>query len=230
VELDANMKCPHCLESIHAAWHGGALAWNNGQDMSDREGEWQYRFTTCPACGNATIMLLIGTTNPVSGRFDVNKRYQVWPKGTARAALSGEVPEDFAADYREACLVFTDSPKASAALSRRCLQHLLRGKAGMKPADLNKEIHELLASKALPSDLAGAVDAIRAIGNFAAHPMKSTNTGEIVAVEAGEAELLLDVLESLFDFYFVRPAQLAAKLDAVNKKLADAGKPPLKTP
>ena len=68
----------------------------------------------------------------------------------------------------------------------------------------------------------------RNIGNFAAHPIKSTNSGEIVEVELGEAEWTLDVLEGLFDFYFVQPAQIQAKKEALNKKLAEAGKPPLK--
>jgi hypothetical protein len=41
-------------------------------------------------------------------------------------------------------------------------------------------------------------------------------------VEPGEAEWTLDVLEILFDFYFVQPARLKAKRDALNKKLAEA--------
>jgi hypothetical protein len=53
-------------------------------------------------------------------------------------------------------------------------------------------------------------------------------TREIVPVEPGEAEWNLDVLESLFDFYFVAPARTKARRDALNKKLADAGKKPLK--
>jgi len=87
-----------------------------------------------------------------------------------------------------------------------------------------------MVSKTLPSDLAEDLDAIRAIGNFAAHPIKSKNTGQIVDVEPGEAEHLLTVLEELFDFYFVRTAERAAKRAEINKKLADAGKPPLKAP
>jgi hypothetical protein len=151
---------------------------------------------------------------------------QVWPRGIARAPLSKDVPEKYAADYREACNVLADSPKASAALSRRCLQRILREVAGVKASDLSKEIDAVCPS--LPSAIAEAVDAIRVIGNFAAHPVKSTNTGEIVDVEPGEAEWSLDVLESLFDFYFVQPAKLAAKKDAMNKKLTDAGKSPMK--
>jgi uncharacterized protein Smg (DUF494 family) len=47
-------------------------------------------------------------------------------------------------------------------------------------------------------------------------------------VETGEAEWNLDVLESLFDFYFVQPANLKKKKDALNLKLKEAGKPPMK--
>jgi len=46
-------------------------------------------------------------------------------------------------------------------------------------------------------------------------------------VEAGEAEWNLDTLEGLFDFYFVQPAVLQAKKEALNKKLSGAGKPTL---
>jgi hypothetical protein len=82
----------------------------------------------------------------------------------------------------------------------------------------------------LPQYLATDIDAVRHIGNFAAHPIKSTSSGEIVDVEPGEAEWQLDVLEGLFDFYFIGPAEPKKKRDALEKKLADAGKPPLKKP
>lgn len=85
-----------------------------------------------------------------------------------------------------------------------------------------------MASNQLPSWLAENVDAVRIVGNFAAHPAKDTNTGEIVDVELGEAEWLLDVLEGLFDFYFVQPAIAKAKRDALNAKLKAAGKPEMK--
>jgi len=133
-----------------------------------------------------------------------------------------------AEDYGEACLVLRDSPKASAALSRRCLQAVLREKAGIKSGSLASEIEALLDSRSLPLHLADAVDAVRNIGNFAAHPIKSKSTGEIVPVELGEAEWTLDVLEGLFDHYFVQPAKLKEKRLALDEKLKDAGKPVLK--
>lgn len=121
-----------------------------------------------------------------------------------------------------------DSANASAALSRRCLQALIREQFGIQKSSLSGEIDELLNSGKLPSYIADAVDAIRNIGNFSAHPLKSTNSGEVIDVEPGEAEWCLDVLESLFDFCFVQPAVHMEKRAGLDRKLVDAGKPPMK--
>lgn len=157
-------------------------------------------------------------------------RSLVHPKAISRADAPANLPDKYKGDYSEACLVLADSPKASAALSRRCVQNLLREEAKTNKKDLADQIQEVLDSGKLPGYLAENIDAIRNIGNFAAHPIKSTNTGEIVDVEPGEAEWLLDVLEELFDFYVVQPAKAKAKRDALNQKLSDVKKPPLKQP
>ena len=211
------MKCPHCLESHHPQKSIHRLG-------SDITSSWIVEWQTCPACGKYIISL-----DEYNAAWTVEKRaFFVYPKTISRTPLSTDVPDVFAQDYKEACLVFVDSPKASAALSRRCLQHLLREKAGVKKSDLSTEIDEVLQMKQLPTHLAEDVDAIRHLGNFAAHPIKSTNTGEVVDVEPGEAEWLLGLLEGLFDFYFVQPAISKRKRDALNAKLKDAGKPPMK--
>lgn len=125
-------------------------------------------------------------------------------------------------------MILADSPKASAALSRRSLQHILREKAGVKKSDLANEIQEVLDNNRVPSYIADSIDAIRNIGNFAAHPLKSKSTGEIVPVETGEADWTLDVIELLYDFYFVQPEKIRLKRAALNMKLVDAGKPNMK--
>jgi hypothetical protein len=107
---------------------------------------------------------------------------------------------------------------------------VLRDEAGTTKRDLDGQIDEVLATHTLPSDLAEDVDAIRHIGNFAAHTQKSTVTGMVLPVEPGEAEWSLRILEGLLDFYFVRPAKAKARRDALNVKLAEAGKPLLKVP
>jgi hypothetical protein len=222
------MKCPHCLVDFHAeqAYWSVSLA-------NDSEGGWLLSRLMCPACKRFVMYLENGSVAGVQGNQGVKlatviRRMLVWPKGASRAPIPGEVPLGIVEDYKEACLVLSDSPKASAALSRRCLQNLLRSAAGVKPGELSSEIQQVLDSGKLPAAIADNIDAIRNIGNFAAHPNKSRSTGEVLPVELGEAEWNLDVLESLFDFYFVQPARAKAKRDALNKKLADAGKPPLK--
>lgn len=152
----------------------------------------------------------------------------VRPKGTSRPPCPPEVLQNLATDYGEACIVLADSAKAAAALGRRCLQNLLRSAGNVKPGNLADEIQQVLDSGKLPSDLQESIDAVRNIGNFAAHPLKSQQSGLILDVELGEAEWTLDVLEELFDFYFVRPAMIQKKKAQLNQKLTDAGKPPMK--
>lgn len=209
------MKCPHCLQGIH-------FTGEYVEVTRDKENVWTVLSGICPECSKAIIFLrarAISTGNIRSSSL-------IHPKALGRAPVPSEVPAEFADDYTEACLVLADSPKASAALSRRCLQRLLRAKGGVKPQDLSAEIDEVMPK--LPSHLAEAVDGIRTIGNFAAHPLKSKNAGEILDVEAGEAEWLLDVLEQLFALYFVQPAVLAKKRAELDKKLQDSEKPPRK--
>jgi hypothetical protein len=151
----------------------------------------------------------------------------VYPQTTGRQRAEPEVPAHIAEDYHEACAVLKHSPKASAALSRRCLQAVLR-ENGFAQKDLAPAIQAALDSKTLSSAIADNLDAIRNIGNFAAHPMKDSNTGQILPVEPHEAGWNLDVLEELFDFYYVQPEKAKRRRAALDAKLAAAGKPPMK--
>ena len=220
------MKCPHCLTGIHESLT--TIGSENLPQISRVDGAVIVPprnigafHQVCPECKGIIVKLKISAGNVTIADFTA------YPKSTTRP-IQPEVIDPYRTDFQEAALVLVDSPKASAALSRRCLQMILRDCAKVKPADLSKEIDEILTRGTLPTYLADAIDGIRNIGNFAAHPMKSTNTGEIVAVEAGEAEWLLDVLEGMFDFYFVQPATLKKKREALNAKLADVKKPPMK--
>jgi hypothetical protein len=109
-----------------------------------------------------------------------------------------DIPDDYIIDYVEAYAVLTDSPNASAALSRRLLQKLLRDKDSVKQGDLFDEIEQVINSRQLPRYLIDSIHNIRNIGNFAAHP-HSTPGGEIIDVEPLEAEANMEVLELLFD-------------------------------
>lgn len=141
------------------------------------------------------------------------------------------MPKPIAADYIEACNVLPISAKASAALSRRCLQNMLHA-ANYRDRDLAREIDLLLNEpdprKALPHRLRETVDAIRNFGNFSAHPIDDKTTLQVIDVEPHEAEWCLEVIEELFEHFYVGPAMAAAKKVALDAKLAAGGKPPSK--
>lgn len=214
------MKCPSCAVEIHEGFVAYGVGTLTKRDRTNYS--LQVAVMACPACDTPIVKLLQDGPEKIDYGM-------VFPRHSVRPLAALEVPDELAKDFNEAGVVLVDSPKASAALSRRCLQALLRFQ-GFEQRDLVKAIEAVLERGGLPSWLAESLDAVRNIGNFAAHPVKNTNSGEIVEVEEHEAEWNLDVLEGLFDFYYVQPARNAARKVALNAKLAAAGKPLLKSP
>ncbi len=212
------MECPHCHTSYHPDTKYISLQLGNPTYEGYCAQDLLYEF--CPACKK----VILHFTEMKAGAYET--RHLVYPFQVSPPTVPAEVPAQLANDYLEAYQVVPFSPKASAALSRRCLQHLLRDVAKTKKRDLIEQIDEVLPT--LPSHLARLIDSVRVVGNFAAHPMKSTHTGVIIDVEPGEAELLLRVLWEAFDFYLVKPAVARRTRDAINQKLGAAGKPPMK--
>ncbi len=223
------IKCPNCQTTVRLEAPSGS-DWN-GEALTAASPKYRVISThsQCPECLKFVIAIKEFAVNPVTGGgATLLHSCTVWPVVTGREPVAPEVPPHVAQDYDEAAQVLAISAKASAALSRRCLQVVLREAAGTKSKDLADQIQEVMPT--LPTRIAENLDAVRNIGNFAAHPIKSQATGTIVDVELGEAEWNLDVLDGLFDHYYVRPEVERRKRDALNKKLSDAGKPPLRTP
>jgi hypothetical protein len=152
---------------------------------------------------------------------------QVHPIGSNRGPVPPEVPEPIAADYVEACLVLPLSAKASAALSRRCLQAMLNAN-GYKSNNLAEQVDRLLKAKVLPSYVHRTVDVIRNFGNFSAHPINDITSLQVIDVDPQEAEWCLGILEDLFDHFYVAPATADERKAELDAKLKAAGKPPSK--
>jgi hypothetical protein len=199
---------------------------------SERSGELvTVEYFNCPFCAEltATLTQTVRSIPPYSGAGEPiwSVKRTILPVNRGRRALPAGVPEAIAQEYREASAVLEISPRASAAMSRRCLQSLL-GDAGGATADrLDKAIDQVIAASVLPRHLAEELDAVREIGNFAAHPMKSLATGAVLDVEPGEAEWNLEVLEHLFDFFFVELPGRKVRRHALEEKLKEAGRKPL---
>ena len=59
---------------------------------------------------------------------------------------------------------------------------------------------------------------MRKVANFGAHPKKSTHSNEIVEVESGEVEIMLDLIAEVFDYVFIKPKQEEEFLTGVKNK------------
>jgi hypothetical protein len=202
------------------------MAFRTVPDAFEPQSPLVIRAMDCSACGTCNIFL----TNVHSSNPDPASYHHVWPPDSEREVkLDKRVPRKYAAEFREAVAVLSISPKSSAALSRRLLQRLLQNEMQIKGPNLEDEIQQAIKNKQLPAELVTDLDAVRKIGNFAAHPIKSTNTGEIIDVEPGEADWQIDTIRALFDHIFVKPALFKKRQASLNKKLAAAKKPLLKT-
>lgn len=223
------MKCPTCKKEFHPQPdHVETYASDQGTKKS-KEG-FGIAVQLCPSCNHLVVSYREGDIFEGSSRTvmtSVHEETVIYPESTNKE-LSDEVPEPYRKDFNEALLALEYSPKASAALSRRLLQKILREKLSIRKKDLSQEIDEFIEKSGAPAYLVGAIDAVRNVGNFAAHPIKYQNTGDIVDVEEGESEWLLEVLESLCDFVFVQPARLDERRKSLNAKLRELGKPELK--
>jgi hypothetical protein len=227
--MERPMKCPHCKDSTHPNWSSQDLG-NVGKEDGDFL-YWRVGTHTCPSCGKAVVALRKNTPIQIQNRsnqMDWLESEIVYPDRYGRAAnCPPEVPKDIARDYIEAKSVVGISPQSAAALARRCLQQILIERNVSTKFNLSDAIDDALAS-GLPSHISSDLDAIREVGNFAAHPQKSQHSGEILPVEPHEAEWTLDVLDQLFDHYYVKPAAAQRRRDQFNMKLGEAGRKPLK--
>lgn len=228
------MRCPHCTTDFHENWTNKPFAGFglNRVRVPFHETSvycyWYYRTTVCSKCKDVTIEIAPMSVDSEAWLQDWR---MVYPIGASRGPVSPEVPEEITKDYVEACNVLPISAKASAALSRRCLQNILH-EGGYTAPNLAKEIELLLSEtdsrKAIPQRLRTTIDLIRNFGNFSTHPIDDKTTLQIIDIEPHEAESCLDILEECFEHFYVGPAAAKARKLALDAKLAAAKKPPSK--
>ncbi len=128
------------------------------------------------------------------------KQWNLIPPSEAKV-FPHYIPKPILDDYAEGCLIKDLSPKASATLSRRCLQGMIRDFWGVKKSKLIDEI-EAIKDKVDPLTWK-AIDAVRRIGNIGAHMEQDINL--IIDVEQDEASLLIQLIETLIkDWYITR--------------------------
>ncbi len=121
------------------------------------------------------------------------------------------IPAPILADYKEACLIRDLSPKASATLSRRCIQGMIRDFWGESKARL---IDEIAAIEHKVDALTwSSIDAIRKIGNIGAHMERDINL--IIDVDPDEAALLIGLIEILINDWYIAKHERELQLNRI---------------
>lgn len=150
-------------------------------------------FFHCPKC-NDFIIKVVG-----SGKLTEGIEVPILPKSNA-IQFPDYVPESIRNDYEEACAIVWLSPKASATLSRRCLQSMIRDFWDVNETSLYKEI-SALESKVDKAQW-DVLNALRQLGNIGAHPEADVNS--IINIEPEEATKLLKVIELLIKQWYIK--------------------------
>lgn len=146
----------------------------------------------CPSCGKLTVI--------AKGKGEDFGEIDMYLQPTAVfKRFPNYIPSAIISDYEEAHLILKLSPKASATLSRRCLQGMIHDYWNIQEKTLNAEILSL-QSKVSPQ-LWQVLDSVRKIGNIGAHMENYVNL--IVEINPDEAEKLLKLLEFLIEQWYI---------------------------
>ena len=145
--------------------------------------------------------------------------YPVRPASASRPRLSDDVPAEYADEHLVAAQILAYSPEASAAIGRRLLHRFLADKVGAGSGELAGQIRQTAGSPELPQYLEDALQTYARVARLESGSVKSLYPEALTPVEPGEAEWLLDMLQPLFELYFVQPARLRRMQNALEEKV-----------
>lgn len=196
-----SFTCPYCnsvMPLISDTLSERYPSFNKDSDLLNftkhDESTLRISFYKCPKCGNYSIF--------VKGIGDKTQNIDsiIQPRSSAKQ-FPDYVPEQIRNDYEEAYLISRLSPKASATLSRRCIQGMIHHKWKITLKNLNQEI-SALKDKIEPS-LWSAIDSLRQLGNIGAHMESDVNT--IVDIDPDETQKLIALVEILIKEWYIVP-------------------------
>ncbi len=184
------------------------------------------KFVVCPnaKCRKFSLSASLHSREVVGTRVYTGKNLASWdlvPPSRARSfpvALPPEVLED----YQEACLTLELSPKASAALSRRCISAMLRDYWRVQPGGLNDELRQI---KGTADPLTWeAIESVRKSGMIGAR--MEAEGAEVQDVDPGEAALLIGLIETLIQDWYMSREERRKRLQKIKQITGeDPGEP-----
>lgn len=167
-----------------------------------------------PSCERMSItaeLHLYGFTGTENGSLGHLDTWRLVPQSAAKV-FPGYIPEQIRGDYEEACKIVNLSPRASASMSRRCLQGMIRDFFSIKDKPtLNQEIQAI--EENVDPQTWKAIDSVRGMGNIGAHMEKDVNL--IIDVDPSEAEQLIWLIESLMKDWYINKHERDVRLEEI---------------
>lgn len=184
------------------------------------------KFVVCPnpECRKFSLSASLHGLEVAGNRAYTGKQLKSWnlvPPSRARS-FPVAVPPHILEDYREACLIEELSPKVAAALARRCLSEMLRDYWIVQPGRLSDEFRQIKgATDPLTWE---AIESVRQTGMIGAR-MESEGA-EILDADPGEAKLLIGLIETLIQDWYVAREDRRKRLQEIRQLVGEgvAGK------
>ncbi len=215
VGIGENWKCPYCGHAQVVSAKRFDDDWHSLQVEGEKSEQRLFLGVVSIVCANSecrelTLIVKLGTDfRDAHGQqlMLANKSWRLLPPSSAKPQPD-YIPRAIRDDYYEACAIRDLSPKASATITRRCLQGMIRDFCKISKGKLIAEIDELRSQVAsghappgvLP-DSVEAIDDVRKIGNIGAHMEADINV--IIDVDPDEAQTLIELVEALFAEWYV---------------------------
>jgi hypothetical protein len=216
--------CPFCNTDQTVAGEGRHAAFADLTiDNADGPRRLVVKYVVCPnpKCRKFTLNASLHSLEVSGNRSYTGKHIKTWgliPPSRARI-FPVAIPSAVLQDYQEACISIEFSPKVAATLARRCLSGMLRDYYQVQPGSLSDEFRQV---KGTVDPLTWeTIESVRSSGLVGA---RWENEGtEIVDIDAGEAELLIGLIETLIQDWYVAREDRRKRLAKIKKITGEGG-------
>lgn len=202
-----SFQCPYCNDHTTITDPNSFSNWKYIEIEESKKGKVWFKIiaVTCPN-GNCRELYLHCNLTGVSysdwyiKEWDTIQQRNLLPEYTA-IILPDYIPEAIQEDYYESCRIKDLSPKASATLSRRCIQGMIRDFRQIKLKS-NRLVDEIKAiEEKVDPDVREAIESVRKIWNIWAHMEQDINL--IIDVDPEEAQKLIELIEMLIEEWYI---------------------------
>jgi hypothetical protein len=180
------------------------------------------KFVVCPnpACREFSLTVSLHALETNGNRSYTGKHIKTWSLVPPSKAKTFPVvlPPDILEDYHEACLLVDSSPKAASTLARLCLSGIIRDFWQVQPGSLGDEFRQIKGTvDPLTWD---TIESVRQTGLIGAR--MDSEGAEILETEPGEPQLLIGLIETLIQDWYVARQERRKRLETI-RQIAGTG-------